>query len=77
MDMTVNGNLTGTIDDYCKNGCRVVQDGLRGLFIQGYVELFYIHGEYHKFLDRTCRLFDERCRHMLPMMKHKFPQVGK
>lgn len=39
------------------------------------LNLFYIHGECYKVLERTCRVFNERYPHLPPMNKTKFKRI--
>lgn len=39
------------------------------------LNLFYIHGECYKILERTCRVFNERHPHLPPMNKTKFRRI--
>lgn len=39
------------------------------------LNLFYIHGECSRIVDRTCRLFNDRYPHLPPMSKRKFARI--
>ena len=39
------------------------------------LNLFYIHGECHKIIERTCRVFIERYPHLSVMTREKFKRI--
>ena len=39
------------------------------------LNLFYIHGECHKIIERTCRVFSERFPHLIVKTRRKFNRI--